>query len=155
MGRTPSDRPTRQALWRFFFSAAPDLGALALGTLLETGVSLKPSINQRPAGPGGALVCQTADISNGSPLGGTSSIGRTARRPASRSFCTVCKGIPPQPSPLRRKLCFAKRSASRHVAGDITPNSRPADSSERSVRTICVYLASNSFGTLPLCFTNG
>src|SRR6266568_492884 len=73
------------------------------GLLASTGICFKRSTNHRPAGPGGDLVCQTADIARIRPSGGTSSIGSTERRPSSRSLRTTCKGIPPQPRPLSRK----------------------------------------------------
>ena len=130
----------------FPFAAARGLGT----SPFDTGISFKRSINHLPAGPGGDFLCHTADIGKTKPPGGTSSICSIARRPSSKSSRTACRGIPPHPRPFRIKWCFANRSARRHVVGDITPSSRPADRSDRSVRTDLIVLTECFFRNLAL-----
>jgi hypothetical protein len=73
--------------YRFLPVCFAFLEALALGARApKTGICFNRSINQRPAGPGGDLVCQTADIAKFNPSGGTSSIDSTTSLPSLRSF---------------------------------------------------------------------
>src|SRR5882672_1034373 len=102
--RRDQDRPTTGRLNVFadrlaFFLVTDGFGALPV----STGICFRRSTNHRPAGPGGDLVCHTADIGRTKPSGGTSSIGSTERRPSSKSLRTACNGIPPQPRPLSKK----------------------------------------------------
>ena len=79
----------------------------------------------------------------------------TRSLPSSTSLRTECNGMPPQPRPLRMKWCLANKSASRQVMGDITPNSRPAESSNLSVSMIWVCFPRIYFEILPLWEASG
>jgi hypothetical protein len=73
------------------------------------------SINQRPAGPGGASSRYTARIGiNGFRLLGPS-IRITMSLPPAKSSSTMNRGMLPKPNPARRKACRAPISASRQT----------------------------------------
>src|SRR6266403_2718463 len=119
------------------------------------GQRLSRSISQRPAGPGGAEVGKTADIGMIRPPDARSSIESSTSLPSLMSRSTACSGIPPQPRPFSRKACLAKRSANRHVWGDMTPNSRPSDKDDLSVSTSCTCLISSDFSIVSLIDASG
>lgn len=56
-------------------------------------------------------------------------------RPSAISLATMCNGMPLQPKPRLTNSRMTKKSANRHVNGDITPNSRSVVRPVRSVRT--------------------
>src|SRR5882762_8731484 len=118
-------------------------------------LDLRRSISQRPAGPGGRLVRNTAAIAMTRWPSGTSSIRIFTSDRFARSRLIASTGMPPQPRPARRKACFAPRSASRQVFAVKTPNSFPCESSERSVRTSCRCCARTRAGIAPLIDANG
>jgi hypothetical protein len=74
-------------------------------------------MNQRPAGPGGAWLRYTADIANAKPPDGVSSAAICTNKSRAMSDRTSSNGMPPQPSPARRKACLAPKSARRQVRG--------------------------------------
>src|SRR6202171_5841935 len=118
-------------------------------------LALSCSINQRPAGPGGLSVRNTADIGMTRLASGTSSRFIFTSERLAKSVWITSIGIAPQPRPARKKACFAPRSASRQVFEEKTPNSFPCDSSERSVRTSCLCCARTVAGIGPFSVARG
>src|SRR5439155_14520020 len=142
------------------FDNTPDIGfqigwAYSPAFMRLSAFDLRRSISQRPAGPGGRSVRNTADIAMTSMLSGMSSSRIFTNDPLARSALITPTGMPPQPRPARRKACFAPRSASRQVFAEKTPKSFPCDSSERSVRTSCLCCASARAGIGPLSDAKG
>ena len=76
-------------------------------------------MNHLPAGPGGTDGWWYADIVSAEPLKSTKS--RTTNLPDAMSFSTMCRGIPPHPTPSLMNEYLVDKSASRHVDGETTP----------------------------------
>src|SRR5437773_11011355 len=128
----------------------PDRLGLQPGVHALIRFDLRRSISQRPAGPGGVSVLNTADIAMTRLASGISSIPIFTSDPFAKSVSITPTGMPPQPRPARKKACFAPRSASRQVFAEKTPKSFPCDSSERSVRTSRLCCARTRAGIGPL-----